>query len=674
MSDTAESLYEALQPDAEIGPDHHRFKLVKSLTPHMLGQLWQAEDLSVTGNPLVTLLFLKPDLLKQSSFTSGIKKHAALNKQLKNKHIAECYGFFSEKSQLLFLSYEKLDGLTLQAMLEKGHNLKHKQQLGLIRQLAYAIDIGFQKLRTPHGCLDPELVYINRKGGVKLTLFALREALDSITAQLPEPLFYKKCQAPEAFHPEKLTRKADVYAFACIAYELLTGKAPFNANDSEADRVKRELSQPSELDDEQWAEMQKAFATAAEERFANCTEMVKAVFPPEKDNAEETPSSSDAEKPAATPPEPKKEETEEAPKKSLKDKIPKLQFSMPSIPRYVWQILGGLGIFIVGYALGWFISDFLNFKEKDLLNLQVEKQEEAILQLSSSLDAQQMLNDNMRKDLRQKKIDLQLLENEFEETQKQLKNSDPDEPGNQLFKDQIDSKLYGPDMVLLPSGKFRMGDHSGIGDDNEKPVHTVTIDKPFALSRFEITFAEYDLFAEATNRTKPDDAGWGRGNRPVINVSWLDAKAYANWLAVETGQPYRLPTEAEWEYAARSGNLTTYWWGSKFRENIAACADCGSQWDGKQTAPVGSFPANSWGLHDMTGNVDEWVADCYEDNYEQAPSDGSAYNQAACKDRVMRGGSWFEINRLIRPASRYRHPQEATRNSWGFRVALDVQQ
>ena len=189
MSDTAESIYNALAPDAEIGPDHHRFKLIKTLSPHLLGQLWQAEDLSVAGNPLVTLLFLKPELLKQGSFTEGIKKHASLSKQLQNKHIAECYGFFTEKSKLLFLSYEKLDGLTLESMMAKSNSLQPKQRLGLIRQIAYAIDIGFQKLRSPHGCLDPSLVYINRKGGVKLTLFSLRDTLEAAAALLPEPTF-----------------------------------------------------------------------------------------------------------------------------------------------------------------------------------------------------------------------------------------------------------------------------------------------------------------------------------------------------------------------------------------------------------------------------------------------------------------------------------------------------
>jgi formylglycine-generating enzyme required for sulfatase activity len=337
----------------------------------------------------------------------------------------------------------------------------------------------------------------------------------------------------------------------------------------------------------------------------------------------------------------------------------------------VYSLLG-VSIFTLGYLLGWFVSDFMNFKEKDFQALQIQKQQEALQQMYSSLQAQQELQTKQDKLIREKNIQLQLLENDLQLARKAAATSDPEAPGNQIFKDQINHNNYGPEMVLLPSGKFRMGDQTGIGDDNEKPVHVVTIAKPFALSRFEVSFAEYDLFAKATNRPLPDDEGWGRGNRPVINVSWKDAEAYAEWLSDKTGQPYRLPSEAEWEYAARAGNLTTYWWGDQMKPNMAVCADCGSQWDGQQTAPVGSFPANTWGLHDMTGNVDEWVADCYEDDYTRAPIDGSASTQRICENRVMRGGSWFEISRLIRPASRYRHPTGASRNSWGFRVALDM--
>ena len=681
MSDSPDSLYEALQEETILGPEHHRFKLIKQSSTHPLGQLWQAEDLSVTGNPLVTLLILSPNLLKQGNFAEGIKKHASLSKQIQNKHIAECYGFFTEKSRLLFLSYEKLDGLTLQSMLQKGSQLKPAQQMGLIKQIAYAIDIGYQKLHTPHASLEPASIFINRKGGVKLTLFSLRETLESVASLLSEPFHYKQYQSPEAFHPGKLTRKTDVYSFACILYELMTGKAPFSLDDSEADRVRRELSQPAGLDDEQWAELQKALSTNLDDRFPNCTELVKALFPPEKeeDSKEAEKAESSAEQEAdnknagiADDSAADTGDSEEEGKRSLKDKLPSLKIKLPSLPKYVTYSLAGITLFASGYLLGWFVSDFINFKEKDFQALQIKKQQEALQQMFSSIQAQQELQEKLEQEAKAKDTDIEILKSDLAVARMLAKGAEPEDPGNQIFKDQIDSRNFGPEMVLLPSGEFRMGDQSGLGDDNEKPVHIVHIDEPFAISRFEVTFAEYDLFAKSTNRPLPDDEGWGRGNQPVINVSWRDAWAYTEWLADQTGQPYRLPSEAEWEYAARAGNLTTYWWGDNMQFNMAACADCGSTWDGKRAAPVGTFPANSWGLHDMTGNVDEWVADCYEDNYDLAPIDGSAYRKRVCKDRVMRGGSWFEISRLIRPASRYRHPVDSKRNSWGFRVAVDI--
>lgn len=664
MSNTPESLYDALQDGIEIGPEHHRFKLIKHTGIHALGRLWQAEDISVQGSPLVTLLIINPFLLKQANFVEGIKKHAALNKQLKNKHIAECYGFFTHKSKLLFLSYEKLDGLTLGGLIRKGGKLAEKQQLGLIRQLAYAIDMGYQKLHSAHGCLDSDFIFINRNGGIKLTLFSLRESLESLSALLPEPFRYKQYQAPEGFHPGKLTRQADVYSFACILYELFTGKSGFTPEDTEAQRVRTPLAQPKNLSDTQWESLQKALSTTPEERFNSCTEMVEALFPPQSEEAQTT-------EPEQPVPEDVAEDTQEIPAEESipsKKRLPKLSLSKP-----VMMSLVGCLLFAIGYLIGWFTSEFINFKERDFQALQIQKQNEALQQMYSSLQAQQELHNKQDQQLKDNQLEITVLQQKLEKARAKLQNQDPEKPGNQIFKDQISDQTYGPEMVVLPSGQFRMGDQAGLGDDNEKPVHVVHIAKPFAIARFEVTFKEYDEFADATSRPLPSDEGWGRGQRPVINVSWKDAAAYATWLKNKTGLPYRLPSEAEWEYAARAGSLSTFWWGDEFKENMANCAGCGSEWDGKQTAPVGSFSPNNWGLHDMTGNVDEWVADCYLENYTQAPIDGSAYKQRGCADRVMRGGSWFEIERLIRPASRYRNPLNAKRDSWGFRVALDLE-
>ena len=158
-----------------------------------------------------------------------------------------------------------------------------------------------------------------------------------------------------------------------------------------------------------------------------------------------------------------------------------------------------------------------------------------------------------------------------------------------------------------------MGSPLGSGEEFERPQHRVCVSR-FAMGKFEVTFEDYDRFALAVGREKPDDKDWGRGRRPVIYTSWDDATAYAEWLSSETGKRYRLPTEAEWEYATRAGTDTEYWWGNDVNQdgNVwANCSDCGSQWDGKKTAPVASFSANHFGLHDTAGNAVEWVQDCW---------------------------------------------------------------
>ncbi len=242
----------------------------------------------------------------------------------------------------------------------------------------------------------------------------------------------------------------------------------------------------------------------------------------------------------------------------------------------------------------------------------------------------------------------------------------PRQPG-ETFSDTLSSGGRGPEMVVIPAGRFRMGCVSGQAClDDEFPVHDVTIPRAFAVSKYEVTFEDYDRY---TYPNRVADWGWGRGRRPVINVSWNDARDYVEWLSAQTGHAYRLLSEAEWEYMARAGSSTVYSWGNDIGSNRANCDGCGSQWDRSQTAPAGSFPPNAFGVHDMHGNVWEWVEDCWNGSYAGASPDGSAWRSGDCAVPVLRGGSWGSFPRGLRSAYRIRGTTGYGNDFVGFRVA-----
>ena len=240
------------------------------------------------------------------------------------------------------------------------------------------------------------------------------------------------------------------------------------------------------------------------------------------------------------------------------------------------------------------------------------------------------------------------------------------------------------EMVSIPGGTFEMGlnHHHAV----ELPVHTVTV-QPFQLGKYEVTFAQWDACVADRRCHKPNDGGWGRHNRPVINVTWENILNYIDWLNDRTGGKYRLPTEAEWEYAARAGSATTYSWGNDIGSNRANCtkgqgifspfhehvfdSDCGDSW--QHTAPVGSFVPNAWGLHDMHGNVYEWVEDCWHADYQDAPHDGRAWiKEGDCNRRVIRGGSWRRGPERLSSACRHKAIISVGYRDVGFRLARDI--
>ena len=267
----------------------------------------------------------------------------------------------------------------------------------------------------------------------------------------------------------------------------------------------------------------------------------------------------------------------------------------------------------------------------------------------------------------------------YQEAQELLARAEQEGQRQQLLR-----RIGALEMVVIPGGSFRMGCVSGRDcDDDEHPVHEVRVES-FELGKYEVTFEEYDRFTAATGRDRTDDKGWGRGRRPVIRVTWEAAEAYTRWLSEQTGERYRLPSEAEWEYAARAGTETKYHFGKEKSElclygnhadrstNIEWRNQTCSDGVGKQTALVGTYQPNGFGLYDMHGNVWEWVQDCWNRSYQGAPTDGAAWESGDCSQRVLRGGSWFYYPRTLRSAYRIRYHTMSRVFDIGFRVARTI--
>lgn len=225
-----------------------------------------------------------------------------------------------------------------------------------------------------------------------------------------------------------------------------------------------------------------------------------------------------------------------------------------------------------------------------------------------------------------------------------------------------------PELIVVPAGVFDMG--SGL-TPFDKPSHRVTIAKPLAFGLTEVTFNSWEQCAnEGGCKFHPDDQGFGKDERPVINVGWFDAKDYVAWLSKKTGKTYRLPSEAEWEYAAHGGTRTAFSWGAEVGGGKANCAGCGAATD--KTMPVKSFPPNGFGLFDMAGNAAEWVEDCWNLTYRGAPRDGSAWLTGNCAQRALRGGSFDSPAAYIKPSARFRYDADVRYWANGFRVVREV--
>lgn len=253
---------------------------------------------------------------------------------------------------------------------------------------------------------------------------------------------------------------------------------------------------------------------------------------------------------------------------------------------------------------------------------------------------------------------------------KKKKKNIPEAQIGEFIKDCEDC----PQMVVVPSGSFVMGTVGG-GLSGDAPATQVEVTTPFAVATHEVTFDQWEACVadQACAPKQPDDAGWGRQSRPVINVSWEDAQQYVSWLSITTNRPYRLLSEAEWEYVARAGTTTPFWWGQEVGHKKANCMDCEDGTTAQSTVPVGSFKANAFGVFDTVGNVWEWTQDCYAPTaYTTFKNYPSAHTPAKSCARVLRGGAWDLISQGAVASFRFNASQKLRSNNIGLRVARDL--
>ncbi|MEH6626798.1 MAG: SUMF1/EgtB/PvdO family nonheme iron enzyme [Motiliproteus sp.] len=679
--------FTSLRKGMVLGPEHHQFQLLKPVSNSPIGQVWHAHDLSTAEKDKdpekVALEIVNPILLKGKSLEL-FKTQVTHCKQLDMQHIAKTYGYFMSREGWLFVAMEPINTRSLaRILLEDGYQqLTVEKSRIILSQIAKALDYAHKK-KISHGDLTPWNIIITPKSGAKLVNFAFRQPLLQQIQLQGMRILNTEFHAPEAFDHLPLSNSADIFSFACLIYQLFSGHPPFNPEQPIEDREADSLEPPRQMSQEQWEHLKPALSDNPGDRPASASQLLQDLFSPN-----------------AAPQKTSIQQVENTTLSSLKSGKKTPLISSTSNLSFT-TLATAVSTFLIGIAIGYFTANHQANNQHQRLITQVTEIQSllalppnpenkvALSSLFTELQANgedpaliNALGDQLNSykvrltkqtEQRTRPRSVAVTESQTQQASANATQSQSGFAPGAVFKDEIIKDVYGPNMVVIPSGKYMMGDLNRRGDDNELPAHEIKIRHPFALSQHEVTFSDYDLFALDSGRTLPEDDDWGRGNRPVINISWNDANAYADWLRRKTGLAYRLPTEAEWEYSARAGTNTAFWWGNDKGLNKAACDDCGSPFDSNQPAPVGSFKANPFGLYDMNGNVYEWVADCYNENYREAPTDGASWNVGQCNYRVMRGGSWYDISRLIRSASRYRHPPNSSRNSWGFRLALDLE-